>query len=109
MTKDAYFEMCDALSQEPIEEEIPVELSDFPDFVQTCMLVYGKLSDIWDTMGGNYCGKDYAIVFSLFNLYNIEEKEEQLLAMDIFQSIDSIRTKIVANKITAAKNSPKPR
>lgn len=101
MTKDAYFEMCEMLEQEPIEEEIPIEIGDFPDLVQQCFVIYQVLADNWDSMGGGYLGKDYSIVFNLFNIYNITESEEILLCLDFLQHMDSIRQKLIAEKIKA--------
>ncbi len=112
MSKDAYFDMCDQLGEEPIEEEIPLDSSDFPYLVQLSFLVYSKLRDIWDPMGGKYLGKDYALVFKLFDLYQIEDQEERLLAMDFLRQIDNVRTTIISEKIaveTAASKSKKPR
>ena len=65
MTKEAYFEMCDMLGSEPIEEEIPLELDDFPELVQQAFVIYGMLSDIWEGMSGSYLGKDYSLLFDL--------------------------------------------
>jgi hypothetical protein len=101
MSKDAYFEMCEMLKQEPIEEEIPVEVGDFPELVQQCFVLYGILPDNWDSMGGGYMGKDYSIVFNLFNLYQITEPEEVLLCMDFLQHMDGVRQKLIAEKIKA--------
>lgn len=101
MTKDAYFEMCEMLEQEPIEEEIPIEIGDFPDLVQQCFVIYQVLADNWDSMGGGYLGKDYSIVFNLFNIYNITESEEILLCLDFLQHMDGVRQKLIAEKIKA--------
>jgi hypothetical protein len=106
MTKDAYFEMCEMLAQEPIEEEIPVEVSDFPDLVQQCFVLYGILADCWDSMGGGYLGKDYSIVFNLFQVYNILDAEEVLLCLDFLQHMDGVRQKLISEKIKA--KSPQP-
>lgn len=100
MTKDSYFEMCEMLGQEPIEEEIPVDLNDFPALVQQCFSIYGTLEDRWDSMGGGYLGKNYSNLFELFNLYNIEDIE-RLLAIEFLQHMDSVRAKIVSEKIKA--------
>lgn len=105
MTKDAYFDMCTELNIEPIDEEIPLEYTDFPDIVQTSFIIYSKLSDIWDTMNGGYIGKDYSIVFNLFELYDIDEKSERLLILDFIQMMDSSRKSIVANKMEVLKKS----
>jgi hypothetical protein len=106
MTKDAYFEMCEMLGQEPVEHEIPVEISDFPELVQQCFLIYRMLSDNWDNMGGGYMGKDYSMVFDLFRVYDIVHTEEILMCLDFLQHMDSIRQKLIAEKIKA--KSPQP-
>lgn len=109
MTKEAYFEMCEQLGQEPVEDEIPIDSSDFPDLVYTIIIVYSKLKDNWDGMSGRYMGKDYTIVFQLFDLYDIQSQEERLLAMDFLYTIDSTRIKLVSDKITSKTNSKAPR
>jgi hypothetical protein len=106
MTKDAYFEMCETMGMEPIEEEIPVEIIDFPDLVQQCFVIYNILADNWDSMGGGYMGKDYGLVFNLFKVYQITEPEEILLCLDFLQHMDGVRQKLIAEKIKA--KSPQP-
>lgn len=98
MTKEMYFEMCDQLGTDPIEEEIPIELNDFPELVQTCFIMYNYLTDNWDSMGGNYLGKDYSIVFNLFDVYNVDITD-RLLSLEFLQRMDSIRSNIVSEKI----------
>ena len=97
MTKDTYFEMCEALGTTPIESEIPVDLEDFVYLVQQCIQIYYILPDIWDPMGGNYLGKDYSIVFKLMKLYLIS-KHDSLLALEFLQCIDSVRSKLISAK-----------
>lgn len=101
MTKDAYFEMCDMLKQEPVDEEIPIEMGDFPELVQQCFVVYNILPDNWDSMGGGFMGKDYSIVFNLFKVYAITDPAEVLLCMDFLQHMDGVRQKIVSEKLKA--------
>lgn len=91
------------LGSEPDEDEAPPELDDFPSIIQQVFTVYGMLSDIWDPMGGNYLGKDYGILFNLFNLYSITEREEQLLAAEFIKYIDSVRSNIIYEKQKASK------
>ena len=57
VTKETYFEMCELMGNEPIEEEIPIEYDDFPIEVQQAFAVYRMLRDEWDTMNGVYLGK----------------------------------------------------
>jgi hypothetical protein len=100
MTKETYFEMCEMLGEEPIEAEIPVDPNDFPPLVQQCLAIYSLLEDRWDSMGGGYLGKNYSIIFNFFELYEVDSVES-LLMIEFIQHIDSIRSKIVAEKIKA--------
>ena len=100
MTKEQYFEVCEMMGTEPVESEIPIEIEDFPELVIQCFLRYRILPDIWDTMNGNYLGKDYSLIFSLFKLYNLDECEH-LLAIGFLQEMDVCRGKIISEKIKA--------
>lgn len=104
MTKDAYFEMCEQLGQEPIDDEIPMDMADFDEFVQLCFTIYRYLSDIWDPMGGSYMGKDYSIVFNLMDAYLIDHPGDRVLILEILHMMDSIRIKIISEKQKANKH-----
>ena len=99
MTKDAYFEMCEQLGTEPVEEEIPVEIDDFPALVQDCFVLYGFLTDQWDSMAGQYLGKDYGLIFTLFDTYGIESQEEKMLCLSFLREMDSVRSKLISDKL----------
>jgi hypothetical protein len=101
MSKEAYFDMCEQMNEEPIEEEIPIEVGDFPDLVQQCFVIYQMLADNWDSMGGGYMGKDYSIVFQLLAVYDIVDSAEVLLCLDFLQHMDGVRQKLIAEKIKA--------
>jgi hypothetical protein len=98
MTKDKYFEMCEMMGSEPVDSEIPIEIEDFPELVIQCFLIYRMLPDIWDTMNGNYLGKDYNLIFNLFKLYGLDESEH-LPAINFLQEMDTCRSKVIAEKI----------
>lgn len=107
MTKDAYFDMCEQLQTEPVESEIPVEISDFPELIQTCLLIYSKLKDNWDPTVGKYMGKDYTIVFELFDLYSVDSVDERITLLDVMQTIDITRINISADKVKAELSKQK--
>jgi hypothetical protein len=106
MTREAYFEMCEMLGSEPVESEIPVEFEDFPETVQQCFAIYSLLTDVWDTMGGNYLGKDYNIVFDLFRVYEVDA-EQHLFCLNILQQMDASRSKLISDKIKAKNPATK--
>ena len=102
MTKESYLEMCEMLHSEPIESETPVELSDFPYEVRTCFNIYSLLRDIWDTMSGQYMGKDYSNIFEYYKMYMIEPAD-YLFYTSMLQEIDAARSNILASKRAAAQ------
>ena len=106
MTKAQYFEMCEMLSSEPINSEIPVEIDDFPELVQTAFTLYYMLRDIWDPMGGNYMGKDMSSIFDFFDLYEID-KSERLLMLTFIRQMDGCRSKVISDRQKAREASSK--
>lgn len=59
MTKDMYFEMCEQLGTQPVEEEIPLELGDFPMEIQQIFSLYDNLEDKVSDFSGVFTGKVY--------------------------------------------------
>lgn len=96
MTKETYFELCEALGSDPIEEEIPVEYEDFPHEVQEAISVYYKLRDEWDTMSGTYMGKSYAGFSDILDILEIP-KEDRKYLLDWLAVMDAERCKILAD------------
>lgn len=94
MTKDAYFEMCEALGSEPIEEEIPVEQGDFPIEVQEAIDVYYRMRDEWDTMSGTYLGKSFAGFQDVLDIMDIPKGDRRWI-MDWIAVMDAARSKAI--------------
>lgn len=102
MTSEHYFEMCEMLGTEPIDSEIPVDLSDLPNFAQLIFQIYFMLRDIWEPMSGAYMGKDLSNIFDFFRLYDLE-KEEQILGLTLLQYMDHFRSKLISSKKPTTK------
>lgn len=98
MTKDTYFEMCEMLNSEPVESEIPVDMEDFPTLVQDTFVIYNLLEDRWDSMAGAYLGKNYSMLFNLYDMYKVPE-EEHLLVLRLLQQMDGVRSRLISEKI----------
>jgi hypothetical protein len=94
MTKDAYFELCDALGNEPIESEIPVEYDDFHIDVQEALGIYSKLKDEWDTMNGNYMGKSFAGILDIFTILEVPVEDHKTM-FNLINVIDLHRSKAI--------------
>ena len=94
MTREQYFEMCEALGNEPDDEEIPVEMDDFPGIVQEAIGVYYKLRDEWDTFNGTYMGKSYVGLAEIFDILEIEKYDRKYI-LDWISIMDNTRSKII--------------
>jgi hypothetical protein len=96
MTKEAYFEMCAELGTEPVDEEIPVDFEDFYVDVQQALGIYQKLRDEWDTMNGNYMGKNYAGLRDILSLLDVPV-EDQRTMFELIGIIDQHRSQAIAD------------
>lgn len=96
MTKDSYFEMCEALGSEPIEEEVPVDYEDLSIDVQEAFSIYHKLKDDWDTMNVTYLGKNYAGILDIFTILEVP-KEDHKTVFNLIGIIDKHRSKAIAD------------
>lgn len=90
MTKDQYFEMCEMMGTEPVDSEIPVELDDFPDEVQTAFQIYQVLQDHWEGMSGTYMGKNLTGLGDIFDVYEVEKCDRKLV-LELINLIDRER------------------
>ena len=89
-----YFEICEQMGSEPIEEEIPVDTEDFPIEIQQVLNIYFKLRDEWDGMSGSYMGKSYAGLGDILDIHGIEKADKEYV-LDWLTTIDRIRSKII--------------
>lgn len=89
--------MCEALGTEPVEDEIPVELSDFPELIQQIFSIYNLLLDHWDGMSGVFFGKRLEGLMDIFHLYQLDDYE-RVYTLGIIKHLDSVRSKIYAEQ-----------
>jgi hypothetical protein len=95
MTKDAYFEMCDALGSEPVDSEIPVDFDDLPVTVQQAFSIYSKLKDEWDYMNGAYLGKSYNGILDILTLLDVPVEDRKTM-FELITIIDGHRSTAIA-------------
>lgn len=105
MTKEAYFEMCEALKSEPIESEIPVEYSDLPGEAQYAFSIYSKLRDDWDGFNGVYLGKNFSGILDIFSILDVPVEDRRHL-FELISIIDYHRSNAIS-EAKAAKSSDK--
>ena len=97
MTKQQYFDMCDQLGTEPLDNEIPVELDDLPLEVQQAMLVYRMLKDDWEGFNGIYLGKSYIGLTEVLHYTEVEPEDHKII-LTLIKIIDGIRSNIINEK-----------
>lgn len=90
MTKQQYFDLCEAMGSEPVESEIPVEYDDFAAEVQLGMNIYRILRDEWEYIGGNYLGKNINGIFEVFEAFDIDPADKKFY-LELIHTIDSVR------------------
>lgn len=95
MTQERYLEMCSQLGKEPNPEEMPPEISDFPEVVQIAMVIFNTLGDrVYPDVG--YVGKDYTNLPVLVDIYGVEDLE---LCMDVLSFLDSRAIKTSSDQL----------
>ena len=84
MTREKYFIVCEQTGVEPNPDKIPPEIQDFPQDVQTAMILFNKLGDrIYPDIG--YLGKDYTQLPIYMDVYEVKDRKiflETLLRLD---------------------------
>lgn len=73
-------------------------MADFPELVQTAFEIYFMLQDCWDSMGGNYLGKNTSTLFEYFRLFDLDNNE-QLVVVSLIQRMDVARTQLISQKL----------
>ena len=97
MTKEHYFEMCEALGNEPLDSEIPVDYDDLALEVQEALRIYNNLQDSWDYMGGNYIGKNLTGFMDILNIFDVEVSDRRAI-YELVMHIDRIRAKSIQDQ-----------
>lgn len=91
MTRDRYFELCELMGNEPIDNEIPIEFEDFPVEVQQAVLVYRMLKDEWEGFNGLYLGKSFIGLTEVLEYMEIDSSDRKLI-VQLIKLIDSVRS-----------------
>ena len=97
MSKEAYFEMCEALGNQPKDDEVPVEFEDFPLEVQQALIAYRMLRDEWDSMNGIYLGKSLIGISEVLEATEIDQEDRKFITM-LVRTIDGVRIQEINNK-----------
>lgn len=85
MTRDKYLSMCEQLNKEPDPDQMPPDLSDFPDMVVSAMNAFNMLGDrVYPDIG--FIGKDYTNLKHFIDVYNIQDVELFLEIMTYLES-----------------------
>lgn len=98
MTKEMYLEMCDNMNSEPDEDEVPPDFEDLSEQSQVVLSMFNYLPDKWNSMAGTYDGKDYSNLFTIYELFSINNSDwllyTDLLNVVVNEKITSINKKM---------------
>ena len=98
MTKDQYFDMCEMLNTEVVDDDIPIEQEDLIPEILLAYNIYSLLAPKFDSFSGNYYGKEYSNLKTLFEMYEVSVKEQREY-FKIILILDSIDTEHINNKL----------
>jgi len=100
MTKEQYFDMCEMLNTEPVDEDIPVEQEDLLPEVLLAYNIYSLLRPNFDSFNGVYHGKDYSNLSTLLDMYDVPTVERKEY-FKIILTLDSIDTEQINEKLSS--------
>lgn len=86
--------MCEMLGTDPVEEDVPLELEDFPVAMQVAFSVYQNLQDNWDSVGGNYLGKVKTNFVETLNILGVEQDNHREIFV-LVNLLDSVRAELI--------------
>ena len=105
---DTYFELCEQRGVDPVPEEMPPTMGDFPYEVQVAFLLHDLLPDRWDGMSGSYFGKDLSALGTLLDTWDIEDKKSAIYWIKHIESKNSEKINgRLERKRKAAENKAK--
>jgi len=97
MTKEQYFDMCEQLGTEPVDDQIPIEYEDLLFEVQEALKIYNVLQDNWDYMNGNYIGKNLNGFKDILEIFDVPPEDYRSI-YELIIHIDRIRQRIIYSK-----------
>jgi hypothetical protein len=105
MTKERYYNLCEAMGTEPADDEVPVEFEDLLIEVQDALRIYASLQDSWDYMGGNYIGKNLSGFKDIMDIFEVAV-EDRRSVYELVMQIDKIRGKRINDAVKAKEKKP---
>lgn len=99
MSKEQYFEMCEAFGSEPLEHEIPADESDMCIEALQAFEVASFLPDRYDGFSGMYLGKDMGGIGVILDVLEIQDRYHVLLFLRVIiqekmtQSAEQVKQK----------------
>lgn len=97
--------MCDMLGTEPVEEDIPLSLSDLSFQSQLAWEVYSYLPENWAQT--TYLGKNLTGITELFEILDIHGRYQRLLIIKFIKVIDNYVSKKISERTEQELRSKK--
>jgi hypothetical protein len=87
MTRDQVIEAGIIMGEDPETMELPPEFEDLDYECQVALNLFHILPDKIDGMGGNWLGKEWAGLFDIMEVFNIEDRKDVFEYMLLCQSV----------------------
>ena len=102
MTRERYFEDCEATGSEPVDSEIPVSQSELSENSLEALTIFNACPDNWEGMSGSYLGKRIECLPALFDIYQIEQIDHRQI-FELFKIIETEYYKYTQQQQKAAQ------
>jgi len=87
MTRERYFKMCEQMDKEPVSDEIPPDLEDFPELAVDALITFSCLGDrMYPDIG--YMGKDFTNLPYYLQVHNVQDRDLELF-LEILTFLES--------------------
>ena len=107
MTVDKYLMICHEMGTTPSQAKIDKLDPELAYEVELALFLYSMLGDRWDGSSGVYMGKSWESLYILFDIYEVESRQEILYLMKSYEifSIDAAENRRkAAEKRNKARN-----
>lgn len=106
LSNEQYLMMCEQMGVTPDPAKLMTGFGDFPIVVQKALVIYGKLTDRYISLGmegSTYDGKDYSGLPSMLDLYRVKDERQIEITIAVIDHVNSTEV----NKARAARQKSK--
>ena len=88
-SEEEYIAVMEKMGKPINPDRLPSRIEDFPYEVQMAYHFYELSPDVWDGAGGNYFGKNYSSLGTLFDIYDVDNPKEVMIFLKYIDAFTS--------------------